>query len=173
MGNLQMKKMKMTFEIVISSILLFLVPLFSVAQTSSEVMQSGSFVINMGIQPQTIGNGLKPYGLIYSLITNFKIPVKWIIAPGKAKDGIDIIYNGTELRGGPFIIEAQYRSQALNDTINKWLAKGVVGFTTTSPITVPVAMTLQFATVPRWTLDLQNGIIAIPYFKNAGIPNSA
>jgi hypothetical protein len=156
--------------ILILSFLLLLVPIFSGAQSTTEVMPPGSFVINMGVTPQTINNGIKPYGLIYSLITNFKIPVKWIIRPGKEKDAYDIIYNGAELKGGPFIIQAQYRSKTLNDTIAAYVAKGVVGFNTTSPIEVPVAMTLQFASVPRWTLDLKNGNVAIPYFKNAGIP---
>ena len=169
-SDLNLKRMRTSGKLAILLLLLFFVPFYSSAQSTNEVMPSGSFVINMGIQPQTIGNGLKPYGLIYSLITNFKIPVKWIIAPGKVKDGIDIVYNGTELRGGPFIIQAQYRSKVLNDTIAAYIAKGVVGFNTTSPIEVPVAMTLQFATVPRWTLDLLNGNVAIPYFKNAGIP---
>ena len=28
---------------------------------------------------QTINNGLKPYGMIYDLIVNYKIPIKWVI----------------------------------------------------------------------------------------------
>ena len=33
----------------------------------------------------TIANGLKPYGLIYDLLKNYKVPVKWIINPSKSK----------------------------------------------------------------------------------------
>jgi hypothetical protein len=39
-------------------------------------------VIDMG-QPQTVGNALKPYGLLYDLVTNQRIPVSWAIQPNK------------------------------------------------------------------------------------------
>ena len=42
----------------------------------SETLSSGAFIINMGIIPQTYANGLKPYGMIYDLIVNYKIPIK-------------------------------------------------------------------------------------------------
>ncbi|MCX6172632.1 MAG: SprB repeat-containing protein [Flavobacterium sp.] len=34
-------------------------------------------------------------------------------------------------------------------------------------------MTLDVASVPRWTMDLLNGKVAVPYFTNAGIPATA
>jgi hypothetical protein len=127
----------------------------------------------MGIVPQTIGNALKPYGMIYDLITVNKVPIKWVISSGKAKDGIDFTYNGVDFKGGPFIVTTEYRSTAVNARITYWQTQGVVGTTTTSPIDVPVAMTLQVSSVPRWTMDLLNGSVAVPYFTNAGIPPSA
>jgi hypothetical protein len=127
----------------------------------------------MGIVPQTVGNGLKPYGMIYDLISNYKIPIKWIISSGKVKDGIDFSYNGTDFKGGPFIVTTDYRSAAVNARITYWQTQGVVGITTTSPVDVPVAMTLLVSSVPRWTMDLLNGKVAVPYFTNAGIPSSA
>lgn len=54
-----------------------------------EDFAAGSFVINMGVTPQTVGNALKPYGMIYDLINNYGVPIKWIINPDKVKDGID------------------------------------------------------------------------------------
>jgi len=156
------------------TILTVLIMWFTCAQTlyaqTTETIPAGSFIIDMGVVPQTISNGLKPYGLVYSLIINFKIPIKWIIAPGKAKDGEDFNYNGYSFKGGPFIILAQYRNQSINDTITAWQARGVVGITTTSPMTVPVAMTLLVSSVPRWTMDQLNGALAAPYFDHAGIP---
>jgi hypothetical protein len=146
-------------------------PMVTKAQMTT--LAPGSFIINMGVVPQTVGNGLKPYGMIYDLIVNNKIPIKWIISPGKVKDGVDFTYNGVDYKGGPFIIQAEYRTAAVNTRIAYWQTQGVLGITTTSPIEVPVAMTLLVSSVPRWTMDLLNGRVAVPYFTNAGIPASA
>jgi hypothetical protein len=146
------------------------------AQVVYETMPTGSFIINMGIVPQTVGNALKPYGMVYDLVKNYGVPIKWIIDETKGKDGIDFIYNGVEYRGGPFIIQAQYRTSAVNARIAYWTTQptpGVIGITTISPISVPVAKTLTVSAMPNWTLDYQNGAIALPYFANAGIPPSA
>jgi hypothetical protein len=40
-----------------------------------ETFNAGSYIINMGVVPQTVGNALRPYGLIYALTTERKIPV--------------------------------------------------------------------------------------------------
>ncbi|KFC60691.1 hypothetical protein [Flavobacterium gilvum] len=62
------------------------------AQTSQNIeIPSGSFIINMGIVPQTLNNGLKPYGLVYALL-NIECPVYWVINSSKAKDGTDFTY---------------------------------------------------------------------------------
>ncbi len=137
----------------------------------SETLSPGAFIINMGVTPQTVGNGLKPYGLIYDLVKNHHVPVKWVINPAKAKDGVDFSHNGIDYRGGPFIIPAEYRSAAVNARISYWQNQGVVGVTTVSTITVPVFQTINFA--PRWTLDQKNGSIAQTFLNNAGIPNTA
>ena len=54
-----------------------------------ETMDSGSYIINMGIVPQTYANGLKPYGMVYDLIRNYNTQVKWVIDTAKAKDAKD------------------------------------------------------------------------------------
>ena len=150
--------------------LFFLTPNASKAQTT-ETFSAGAFIIDMGVVPQTINNGLKPYGLIYDLLKNNYIPIKWVINSSKLKDSADFTHNGTAFKGGPFIIPAAYRSAAVNARITYWQSQGVVGVTTTSPITVPVYATLK--TAPVWTLDDQNGAIAEKYFINAGIPSTA
>lgn len=139
------------------------------AQT--ETFSTGSYIVNMGITPQTVGNGLKPYGLVYDLLKNYQVPVKWVIDQSKVKDGPDFIHNGITYRGGPFIIPAEYRTAAVNARITFWQGQGVQGATTVAPITVPVYATLFFA--PKWTLDKQNGAIAVDFFTNAGIPSTA
>lgn len=141
--------------------------------SQTTTIQPGSFIINMGVVPQTVANALKPYGMIYDLISNNKIPIQWIIESSKVKDGIDFTYNGVDYKGGPFVVPAEYRTAAVNARIIYWQGQGVVGVTTTSPIDVPVAKTLNVASVPRWTMDLLNGKVAVPYFTNAGIPGTA
>jgi len=141
------------------------------AQTQTETFATGSYIVNMGVTPQTVGNGLKPYGLIYDLLKNNKVPNDWVIKTGKSQDGVGFTYNGVDYKGGPFIIRAEYRTNAVNTAISSWQSLGVVGITTTTPVTVPVYLT--FLNTPKWTMDLQNGKIAVSFFSYAGIPASA
>ena len=43
----------------------------------------GAYIVDMGQTTQTVGNALKPYGLVYDMVTNFKVPVDWAINPAK------------------------------------------------------------------------------------------
>ncbi len=136
------------------------------AQT--ETLGTGAYIINMGVVPQTRNNALKPYGLVYDLLKNYNVQIKWVINQTKVKDGADFTYNGVQYKGGTFIIPAQYRTAAVNSRISFF---GVTGSTTTSALTVNVTYTLT--TAPKWTLDFQNGDIAADFFTDAGIPSSA
>ena len=137
----------------------------------TDTVKTGSFIINMGVTPQTVANGLKPYGLLYELMKNYKVPIWWVINPGKTKDGADFIHNGVTYRGGTFVIPAVYRTSAVNTTISSWQSQGVVGANATSDIITDVYMVLKFA--PRWTLDTTYGELITNFFVNAGIPASA
>ena len=145
--------------------------IFSSAFATQDTVKVGSFIINMGVTPQTYNNGLKPYGLLYELLKIHKVPVWWVINPSKTKDGIDFTHNGINYRGGTFIIPSIYMTSAVSTAVANWQAQGVVGTTTVSPFVVDVFMVLKFA--PRWTLDKDNGNIALNFFSNAGIPSSA
>ena len=138
---------------------------------STDTIRAGSYIINMGVVPQTIGNGLKPYGLVYDLLKNHNVSIQWVINPSKVKDGIDFSHNGISYRGGAFIISAAYRTSTVNSVIASWEAQGVVGNTTVSDFIIDVAKTLNYA--PNWTMDKTNGYLATSYFINAGIPSSA
>jgi hypothetical protein len=138
------------------------------AISANETIPTGSYVIDMGVMPQTVQNGLKPYGLVYALIKNYKIPIKWIISPTKAKDGIDFSHNGYDFKGGPFIITADFRTPEVNALIATWEAKGVKGKTTVSPVVVPVYTTINY--YMTWTLDAQNGKIAQAFLQSAEMP---
>jgi hypothetical protein len=163
-----------TFSKSMSKLALLIVLFFtSISFSQNKTFPSGSLIVNMGIVPQTIGNALKPYGMIYSLISNQGVPVNWIIDNTKLKDGTDFTYNGYDFKGGPFVISAEYLIPAVTAEIAKWTSQGVVTVITTSPITVPVFKQIIVSAIPRWTLDKQNGSIAQVFFTNAGIPPSA
>jgi hypothetical protein len=142
----------------------------SIGQTN-ETLSSGSYIINMGKSPQTTNNALRPYGMVYDLLKNYQVPIKWVINPTKGKDGTDFTHNGVTYKGGAFIIPAEYRTSGVNSRISYWQGQGVVGASTVAPITVPVHTTLF--NVPRWVLDQQNGKIAQDFFSMASIPSSA
>jgi hypothetical protein len=138
--------------------------------TYNDTIPVGSFIINMGVSPQTIANGLKPYGLIYQLIRNYKVPVTWSINPTKAKDAKDFTYKGVDYKGGTFIIYEGFITNAVKNLITAWQAKGVVGVYTSTPVVAPIYQRVTgFANV---VVDQQNEGLVIPYFQNAEIPDS-
>ena len=97
------------------------------AAANVESIPSGSLVIPMDNSKQNLVApfNLKAYGLVNHLLWN-NVPVKWAIAAGKAKDGID--FSGTaervlptavaagplDFRGGPFIVTPEWASFALS-----------------------------------------------------------
>jgi Bacterial Ig domain/Cadherin-like domain/Disaggregatase related repeat len=159
-----MKKIIPNFVLHLFLVLISINGLFAQVETFT----SGSYIINMGVVPQTVANGLKPYGLIYDLIRNNNVPIKWVISPTKNKDQADFTYNGVEYKGGTFIIPSQFISVAVN---NKITASGVTGIKTTTSLTVDVSYTLT--SIPKWTLDATNGSISEAFLTRAGITNTA
>ena len=140
-------------------------------QTTTETLSAGSFIINMGVLPQTDGNALRPYGLIYALLRNHNVPIKWVINPTKGRDGVDFTHNGVSYRGGTFIIPAEFRTAAVNATISSWIGQGVVGANTVSAITVPVYDTIR--SFPRWALNPEKTDISSSYLRQAGLPTTS
>lgn len=138
---------------------------------STKTITPGAKIINMGVTPQTIANGLKPYGLVYNLIQTQKIPVIWSISPTKAKDSADFTVDGIKFKGGTFVIESDYAKQAnVIAAINTFTALGVNVYTTLTTVTIPVYKELKV--FPRWTLDLASGSIVDSYLINANIPTT-
>ncbi|NNC79816.1 MAG: DUF11 domain-containing protein, partial [Acidimicrobiales bacterium] len=138
--------------------------------------EAGSYVIDMG-QVQTIESGLKPYGLIYDLVVNNQIPVDWVIAEGKQKNpdtdatdtsSIDFSANGKDYRGGAFVIEAGFASEA-QGIINTWVTENP-GLTVDL---MPAAFDAPYwETITAWpnaVLDAGKGGIAGAYYEEAGI----
>src|SRR4029079_3837214 len=98
----------------------------------------GSYIVDMGQSTQTVGNALKPYGLVYDMVTNFKVPINWAINPAKTTFRLDtgdaipvdftaISTNGKKsYSGGSFIIDSAFLTPAVTAAINNWKAQGVV-----------------------------------------------
>jgi hypothetical protein len=155
------------YQLLLCLSLLFFV-FFVPANGQNTNFPQGSFIINTGVSPQTVANGLKPYGMVYDLVKNYNVPVYWSINPNKLKDGTDFLYRGNVYKGGPFIISAEYRNATVDARIAYWQSQGVIGLYTDTILTAPVAQLIT--AVPRWTLDAQSGNIANGYLSNAGIP---
>ena len=137
---------------------------------------AGVYIIDMGQPIQTVNNGLKPYGLVYALITA-GIPVNWAIEPTKVKDGTDFIASSSgnlnkAYKGGSFIIDVVAYPAALA-IINSWKTANVglvVDGPTTAGFSAPIYKTLTIW--PKAFLDAANDPLITPYYLKAGIPAS-
>lgn len=134
-----------------------------------ETIPAGSIIIDMGVANQSADKALKPYGLVYALLNNHNVPIKWAISQTKGKDGVDFVHNGYSFKGGPFIIYKKYLTPAVLATINSWST--VNKRTTVSDFTTYIAKTLGYR--PKWVLDKQSGKIAVKFLQAAGIPDAA
>lgn len=146
---------------------------WALAQTTYETIPAQSYIVNMGISQQTQNNALRPYGMIYDLLKNNQVPIKWAIKPNKTSlTEVDFTYGSTSFISGAFIILAQYRTSAIDIKVNSWKTSGVQVITTTTPIAnVPIYTTLTNA--PKWTINDENTSISGQIFANAGVPTSA
>ncbi|MGY5850327.1 OmpA family protein [Salegentibacter sp. F14] len=141
------------------------------AQAGQQDFAAGAYIINMGQRPQSHQNALKPYGLLYELLKDHEVAVKWIINPNKEKDARDFSIGEIDYRSGAFLVPVSYITPPVRKTFKAWEDQGVVIQITREDIKLPVFNTLTIP--PRWTLDKENGYIAVPFFKAAGIPSSA
>lgn len=141
-----------------------------IAQNASKAFSEGAYIIDMGQDPQTVENGLKPYGLVYQLIITEGIPVHWAINPTKAKDGADFTAAGKTYRAGSFIVAADRVTNKVLDRLNAWKAKGVViDGPIPSGFSAPVQK--QLTSWPRAILDEQTAEkLVVPFYDNAEVP---
>jgi large repetitive protein len=141
------------------------------AGPTSRSFAIGAYIVDMGQTTQTVANGLKPYGLVYDLAMNKKIPVSWAFSDSKPKDGVDFTVGVKSYSGSAFIVPATFAVEAL-PTINAWKAKGVVvdGPISTS-FTAPIYG--DITSFPKIVLDTAKGSLATPYYVKAEIPSTA
>jgi len=146
---------------------------YMITENSSMVqninLPAGSIIIDMGIVPQTINNGIKPYGLVHLLLKNHNTPVLWSINPNKSKDGVDFTVDGRSFKGGPFVVSQEFLTTDVLNLIDVWNNKGVVTYTTQSIVEIPVYRQLDFRL--KWVINDNNSSIVIDYLENAEIPH--
>ncbi len=167
--------MDFTLQDLRSVILFFTVNLIfsfsSFSQIQTETIARDSYAVNLGITPQTTANALKPYGFIYELLSEYPVEIKWVINPEKKKDGVDFRLEDEDFRSGSFVIPVSYITEEVRSRIQNWEDRGIVGTYLKEDKALPVFTDLSIA--PKWTLDKQNGSIALAYFRAAGIPGEA
>lgn len=140
----------------------------SAGKTGEITFPVGSYIVDMG-NTSSDDAQLKPYGLIYDLVLNAKVPVYWVINGSKtSQTGVDLTYNGRNYISGPFVISGDDVDYNVRSMLSKWRGYGVSidGPTDTA---VTVANSRKISSVPRVVLDKQNGDIAKKYLVKAGI----
>ncbi len=147
---------------------------FSAFSQCVTAIQGNSFIINMGFSPQSNSTGLKPYGMIYDLLSNYDVPILWCIRPTKAKDGADFSYNFSGYSGGTFVVPAQYIDPTVAGRITYWLSQGVQGTYAIAGSFTPIVYD-TITSFPKVMIDNGSGNqnIITGYYTNAGIPASA
>ena len=124
----------------------------------------------MGVNPQTQNNALKPYGLVYELLSN-QIPVIWSIKPGKGRGEADFVGPTGKMKGGPFIISSEFAAKAA-PIINQPKWAGIVKTQLDwARGNIPVYATLRAQ--PRWSINGKSDKKALDYFEWADIPDTA
>ena len=151
---------------------LLLLPAAAFGQGSSKSFGAGAYIIDMGAEPQTVENGLKPYGLVYQLLIVEGVPVHWAINPSKGKDEADFTAGGKSYKAGSFIIPAERVTDKVLAKLKTWKAKGVVvDGPLASGFTAPIQK--QLTSWPRAILDEQNDKLVVPFYSNAEVPVSS
>ena len=140
------------------------------ARNTIVTIPAGSWIIDMGVNPQTQNNALKPYGLVYELLSN-QIPVIWSIKPGKGRGEADFVGPTGKMKGGPFIISSEFAAKAA-PIINQPKWAGIVKTQLDwARGNIPVYATLRAQ--PRWSINGKSDKKALDYFEWADIPDTA
>lgn len=140
----------------------------SAGKTGEITFPVGSYIVDMG-DTSSDDAQLKPYGLIYDLVLNAKVPVYWVINGSKtSQTGVDLTYNGKGYISGPFVISGDDVDYNVRSMLSKWRGYGVsIDGPTDTAVTVDNSR--KISSVPRVVLDKQNGKIAKGYLVKSGI----
>ncbi|MBI2927593.1 MAG: HYR domain-containing protein, partial [Verrucomicrobia bacterium] len=148
-----------------------------------EIIPAGSLIIPMDNTYQAVVSpfNLKAYGLVNAVLHAI-IPVKWAIASGKAKDGIDFTANvqrilptaqapaSLSFRSGPFIIHKNFASVAL--PVITAFGNNVAVYQLNADTAVDIRYTLTFR--PRVLVANDGGTFGIhtSILEEAGFPTT-
>ena len=140
----------------------------SAGKTGEITFPTGSYIVDMG-DTSSDDAQLKPYGLIYDLVLNAKVPVYWVINGSKtSQTGVDLTYNGKGYISGPFVISGDDVDYNVRSMLSKWSGYGVsIDGPTDTAVTVDDSR--KISSVPRVVLDEKNGKIAKGYLVKSGI----
>ena len=140
----------------------------SAGKTGEITFPTGSYIVDMG-DTSSDDAQLKPYGLIYDLVLNAKVPVYWVINGSKtSQTGVDLTYNGKDYISGPFVISGDDVDYNVRSMLSKWSGYGVsIDGPTDTAVTVDDSR--KISSVPRVVLDEKNGKIAKGYLVKSGI----
>ena len=140
----------------------------SAGKTGEITFPAGSYIVDMG-NTSSDDAQLKPYGLIYDLVLNAKVPVYWVINGSKtSQTGVDLTYNGKGYISGPFVISGDDVDDSVRSMLSKWSGYGVsIDGPTETAVTVDDSR--KISSVPRVVLDEKNGKIAKGYLVKSGI----
>ena len=140
----------------------------SAGKTGEITFPAGSYIVDMG-DTSSDDAQLKPYGLIYDLVLNAKVPVYWVINGSKtSQTGVDLTYNGRNYISGPFVISGDDVDDNVRSMLSKWQGYGVsINGPTDTAVTVDNSR--KISSVPRVVLDEKNGKIAKGYLVKSGI----
>ena len=140
----------------------------SAGKTGEITFPAGSYIVDMG-NTSSDDAQLKPYGLIYDLVLNAKVPVYWVINGSKtSQTGVDLTYNGKDYISGPFVISGDDVDYNVRSMLSKWSGYGV-SIDGPTDTTVTVDDSRKISSVPRVVLDEKNGKIAKGYLVKSGI----
>ncbi|WP_196886051.1 gliding motility-associated C-terminal domain-containing protein [Aureivirga sp. CE67] len=135
--------------------------------------ETGTAVVNLGVEPQTYDNGLKPYGMVYDLVSN-GIPVYWAFSQEKNYGEEDFSIENTSYKGSVFIISKEFidNSTITSTLLNNWESEGVVITYVTGNFEVSVYD--KITSFPKIVLDEENDqVIKQVFIDKANLPEES
>ena len=136
-----------------------------------KTFKPGACIINLGLT-NSYDAALKPYGLVYDLVKNYKVPIWWAINPQKSfgsetnkSDDIDFTIDGVDYRGGAFIISEEFASQpSVQGIIAGWVTDYPDLQVNCSQPEFAVPIHDRITSFSNAVLDQANGNIAVTAF---------
>ena len=135
---------------------------------------AGAYIVDLGSATPTANNSLRPYGLLYNLVTSQKIPVIWAFKPTKtSRSEVDFTVDGKSYSTGAFIIPASFAQiPGVQSAIATWKNAGVVVDGPTTAAFTPPGYFKRITGFPSIAFDVDKGAIAQTYLTAAGIPTA-